>query len=195
MNEEVSITTLRAGDEDAWREAFATLNEDVQEIAEAVLSEEDANRLAEETLKKVATPEFLEPLATFEELRLATRALVREKLAERAGRTKDADLGKQVSELYDSPRLLDPLRLGGKPRDEEKWRKVYQALREVLEKNLSERERRVARLFYFDGFGLKSIAHYMSLPLVSVAAAFLKALDKIKQALRNQGIEPLSYLD
>lgn len=105
------------------------------------------------------------------------------------------DAKERISALHDWPPALDTRRPGGKPKDEEKWRKLYRALRDTLEKNLSERERRVIRLHYLDGFGVKMIAHYLELPLVIVSAAFMNALDKIRKALRALGVEPLEYLE
>ena len=197
MGEDDFMERLRDGDEKAWRAAFQVLNDDAFVVARAGVSENDADSIAEEVLSEVSAPDFLKPLETFEELRTAAKTLARGKLMDRlrgAG-SGNPDLKERISALYDSPRALNTRRLGGKPRDEEKWRKLYQALRDTLEKNLSERERRVVRLHYLDGFGVKMIARYVELPLVIVAAAFPKALDKIKQALRTLGIEPVEHLE
>ncbi len=196
MSEDDFMERLRDGDEKAWWAALAVLNQDAFVVARAVMSENDADSIAGEVLSEVSAPDFLKPLETFEELRTAVKTLARGKLMERidgAG-SENPDHMERISALYESPRALNTRRLGGKPKDEEKWCKLYQALRDTLEENLSERERRVVRLHYLDGFGVKMIAHYMALPLVIVAATFLKALDKIKQALRKKGIEPFEHL-
>ena len=53
MSNEVSMTLLRAIDEDAWREAFAILNQDVQKIADAVVASDVAY------VDSVLSPDFV----------------------------------------------------------------------------------------------------------------------------------------
>jgi len=196
MSEEEFMRRLRAGDEDAWSDAFAVLGQDARRVAlthpRLLLPEDVAETVALATQREIASPSSLQACGDFRDLRAAT-----EVMALRLGleQTPRRGCGGDEIRVPDGPSFASEVRFARRPRNEAKWVRLFRILREMLEKALSQREQRIVRLFYLDGFDGKAIAREMELPLGIVAAAFGKALGKIKQAIRSAGLEPSHYFE